>query len=106
MKSLGDAVALRNRLIAHMEEADTKCSHGEHEPLLTFVVAGGGFAGVETIAAINDLCGKPCRSIAIFVRRRCDSFLSTREMSFFLSLGKSWESTRNKSWQSAELKSS
>jgi NADH dehydrogenase len=55
MKSLGDAVALRNRLIAHMEEADTNCSNGEHEPLLTFVVAGGGFAGVETIAAVNDL---------------------------------------------------
>jgi NADH dehydrogenase len=55
MKSLGDAVALRNRLIAHLEEADTDCAQGEREPLLTFVVAGGGFAGVETIAAINDL---------------------------------------------------
>ena len=54
MKSLGDAVALRNRLIAHLEEADTDCAKGEREPLLTFVVAGGGFAGVETIAAIND----------------------------------------------------
>jgi NADH dehydrogenase len=55
MKCLGDAVALRNRLIAHLEEADTDCAHGDHEPLLTFVVAGGGFAGVETIAAMNDL---------------------------------------------------
>ncbi len=55
MKSLGDAVALRNRLIAHLEEADTDCAKREREPLLTFVVAGGGFAGVETIAAINDL---------------------------------------------------
>src|SRR5260370_9341037 len=55
MKCLGDAVALRNRLIAHLEEADTDCAQGEREPLLTFVVAGGGFAGVETIAAINDL---------------------------------------------------
>jgi NADH:ubiquinone reductase (H+-translocating) len=55
MKSLGDAVALRNRLIAHLEEADTDCAQGRREPLLTFVVAGGGFAGVETIAAVNDL---------------------------------------------------
>jgi len=54
MKSLGDAVALRNRLIAHLEEADTDCAKREREPLLTFVVAGGGFAGVETIAAVND----------------------------------------------------
>src|SRR5271157_281021 len=53
MKSLGDAMTLRNRLIAHLEEADTECCKIK-EPLLTFIVAGGGFAGVETIAGIND----------------------------------------------------
>ena len=42
-----------NRLIALMEEADSDCSIGIRRPLLTFVVAGGGFAGVETIASIN-----------------------------------------------------
>jgi NADH:ubiquinone reductase (H+-translocating) len=54
MKSLGDAIHLRNRLIALLEEADTECSAAVRGPLLTFVVAGGGFAGVETIAGIND----------------------------------------------------
>ena len=54
MKSLGDAIHLRNRLIAHLEEADTECCGDIRRPLLTFVVAGGGFAGVETIAGIND----------------------------------------------------
>jgi NADH dehydrogenase len=54
MKSLGDAIQLRNRIIAHLEEADTECAAKEREALLTFVVAGGGFAGVETIASIND----------------------------------------------------
>ena len=54
MKSLGDAIQLRNRLIAHLEEADTECARAERPPLLSFVVAGGGFAGVETIASIND----------------------------------------------------
>jgi NADH dehydrogenase len=54
MKSLGDAIHLRNRLIAHLEEADTECCADVREPLMTFVVAGGGFAGVETIAGIND----------------------------------------------------
>ena len=54
MKSLGDAIQLRNRLIAHLEEADTECARAERPPLLTFVIAGGGFAGVETIASIND----------------------------------------------------
>jgi NADH:ubiquinone reductase (H+-translocating) len=54
MKSLGDAVVLRNRLIEHLEAADFECNREEREPLLTFVVAGGGFAGVETVAALND----------------------------------------------------
>jgi NADH:ubiquinone reductase (H+-translocating) len=54
MKSLGDAIHLRNRLIQNLEEADFECSREQREPLLTFVVAGGGFAGVETIAGVND----------------------------------------------------
>jgi NADH dehydrogenase len=53
MKTLGDAIHLRNRIIAALEEADTDCA-GEEDGRLTFVVAGGGFAGVETLAAIND----------------------------------------------------
>src|SRR5262249_57765732 len=53
MKTLGDAIHLRNRVIATLEEADTECAAGR-DALLTFVVAGGGFAGVETIASLND----------------------------------------------------
>jgi NADH dehydrogenase FAD-containing subunit len=58
MKWLGDAIALRNRLIEHLEEADTECASSDREPLLTFVVAGGGFGGVETIGSINDFLKK------------------------------------------------
>lgn len=54
MKSLGDAIHLRNRMIQHLEEADFECSAARRRHLLTFVVAGGGFAGVETVAAMND----------------------------------------------------
>jgi len=54
MKSLGDAIHMRNRLIQHLEEADFECCPAARGPLLTFVVAGGGFAGAETIASIND----------------------------------------------------
>lgn len=54
MKTLEDAANLRNRLIALLEEADSECCAAIRQPLLTFVVAGGGFAGVETIAGIND----------------------------------------------------
>lgn len=61
MKSLGDAMRLRNHLIAHLEEADSECCKAK-EPLVTFVVAGGGFAGVETAAAINDFVRGALRS--------------------------------------------
>ncbi len=54
MKSLSDAIVLRNHLIANLEEADFECGTSQRTGLLNFVVAGGGFAGVETIAAMND----------------------------------------------------
>jgi len=61
VKSLGDAVALRSRLITHLEEASSECAAGERHPLLSFVVAGGGFAGVETLGAINDFVREALR---------------------------------------------
>lgn len=63
MKSLGDAIALRNQVIASLEEADTECSlrAGRREALETVVVAGGGFAGVETIGALNDFAREALR---------------------------------------------
>jgi NADH dehydrogenase len=54
MKSLPDAIQLRARIIRSLEEANSECSIGHRQSLLTFVVAGGGFAGVETVAALND----------------------------------------------------
>lgn len=54
MKTLGDAIFLRNHLISNLEEADFECCPKVREPLVNFIVAGGGFAGVETIAGIND----------------------------------------------------
>jgi NADH:ubiquinone reductase (H+-translocating) len=54
MKSLGDAIFLRNHLISNLEEADFECCPNVRAPLVNFVVAGGGFAGVETIGGIND----------------------------------------------------
>jgi NADH:ubiquinone reductase (H+-translocating) len=60
MKTLGDAIHLRNRVIAALEEADTECAAGR-DGLLTFVVAGGGFAGVETIAGLNDFVREALR---------------------------------------------
>ena len=53
MKTLGDAMHLRNRLISLLEAASVECA-APGEGALTVAVAGGGFAGVETIAAVND----------------------------------------------------
>src|SRR5207249_3347140 len=61
IKSLGDAVALRNRLIGHLEEASSERAARQRQPLLTFVVAGGGFAGVETLGGINDFMREALR---------------------------------------------
>lgn len=82
MKSLGDAVLLRNRLIESLEEADTECAAkaGLREPLLTWVVAGGGFAGVETLASVND-----------FVREALPFYPNLRESSLRMVLVHSGE---------------
>ena len=54
MKSLPDAIQLRAQIIRHLEEANSECNPTDRQSLLTFMVAGGGFAGVETVAALND----------------------------------------------------
>jgi NADH:ubiquinone reductase (H+-translocating) len=55
MKSVRDALEIRNRVLAGLERAATEQDAGRRRAALTFVVAGGGFTGVETMAAINDL---------------------------------------------------
>ncbi len=53
-KNLADAIYLRNHLIHVMEEADIEDDPELRKQLLTFVVAGGGFSGVEVCAELND----------------------------------------------------
>lgn len=54
MKSLGDALHLRNHVIAMLEAADIETDPRSRQEMLTFVVAGAGFSGVETIGELND----------------------------------------------------
>jgi len=61
MKSLPDAVQLRAQIIQHLEEANSEYVPNNRQSLLTFVVAGGGFAGVETVAALNDFVREALR---------------------------------------------
>src|SRR5215470_6030261 len=53
-KSLLDAIRIRNHVIEMFERADREPDASLRAPLLTFVVAGGGFAGVELAGALND----------------------------------------------------
>ena len=55
MKTLGDAIVVRNRVIDALELADNQSNEADRRKSLTMVVAGGGFAGVETAGAVNDL---------------------------------------------------
>ncbi|MBW7885694.1 MAG: NAD(P)/FAD-dependent oxidoreductase [Caldilineaceae bacterium] len=61
-KSLEDAELIRNQIIDMFERADFEADPATRRRLLTFVVAGGGFAGVELIGGLNDFA----RGIAPF----------------------------------------
>src|SRR6266481_8804540 len=54
MKSMFDAAMLRNRVLPRLEEATLQSDSDARRRILTFVTAGGGFAGAETTGAIND----------------------------------------------------
>ena len=53
-KSLMDAMRIRNHVIGMFERADNEEDPGKRQEILTFVVAGGGFAGVELAGSLND----------------------------------------------------
>jgi NADH dehydrogenase len=53
-KTLGDAVRIRNHVIDMFEQADREPDAARRRALLTFVVAGGGFSGVELAGSLND----------------------------------------------------
>ncbi len=55
IKNLGDAALIHNRALALMERANAEPDPDLRRELLTFVVGGGGFSGVETMAALNDM---------------------------------------------------
>lgn len=55
MKNLSDAFVLRNHVIQCLEWADVTRRPELKRRALTFVVAGGGFSGVETIGEVQDM---------------------------------------------------
>ncbi|HUO34399.1 MAG TPA: FAD-dependent oxidoreductase [Candidatus Acidoferrum sp.] len=57
-RTLADAISLRNHLIHALEEAEIEADPDLRRKLMTFVVAGGGFSGVEVIAEVSDFINK------------------------------------------------
>jgi NADH dehydrogenase len=55
MKSIEEAVAVRDRLIDNFHRAALLPAGPERDRLLTVVVVGGGFAGIETFAELRSL---------------------------------------------------
>jgi NADH dehydrogenase len=54
LKTLGDALFLRNRIIARLEQAELQPDVEARRWLTSFVVIGGGFSGVETAGELHD----------------------------------------------------
>jgi NADH dehydrogenase len=53
-KSLADAIWLRNHVVETLEEANASEDPVRREELLTYVFVGGGYAGLEALAELQD----------------------------------------------------
>ena len=62
LKSLADAVAIRNKVLEAFEQAEAEEDPSRHRDLLTFVLVGAGPTGVEMAGAIAVLVRNTLRS--------------------------------------------
>jgi NADH:ubiquinone reductase (H+-translocating) len=53
-KSLADAIYLRNHVVETLEEANATEDPARRDELLTYVFVGGGYAGLEALAELQD----------------------------------------------------
>src|SRR5918996_170929 len=61
-KSLADAIWLRNHLVETLEEANATEDPAKREQLLTYVFVGGGYAGLEALAELQDFAADAMHS--------------------------------------------
>lgn len=55
LKTIGEAIYLRNHVLSRLDAADATHDEALHRKLLTFLVVGGGYAGVEALAELADM---------------------------------------------------
>jgi NADH dehydrogenase len=60
-KSVAEAIHLRNHVLACMDAAESTTDRERRRRLLTFTFVGGGFAGVEALAELEDMARYACR---------------------------------------------
>jgi NADH:ubiquinone reductase (H+-translocating) len=60
-KSLPEAIHLRNRVLSLMDAAEATDDEAVRRRALTFLFVGGGYAGVEALAELEDLARDACR---------------------------------------------
>jgi len=61
-KSLADAIYLRNHVVETLEEANATDDPARREELLTYVFVGGGYAGLEALAELQDFAADAMES--------------------------------------------
>ncbi len=61
-KSLADAIWLRNHVIETLEAANATDDPARREELLTYVFVGGGYAGLEALAELQDFAADAIES--------------------------------------------
>jgi NADH:quinone reductase (non-electrogenic) len=60
-KSVQEAIYLRNQVVSQLDAASTAMDPAIRERELTFLVVGGGFAGIECVAELEDLARSATR---------------------------------------------
>src|SRR5579863_7214763 len=69
LKTIGDALFLRNRIIARLEQAELQPDPEHRRWLTSFIIVGGGFSGVETAGELVDFLHA---SLRYYKRIRCE----------------------------------
>ena len=60
-KQVEEAIALRNQILEKLDIATSVTDHAARRALLTFVFVGGGYAGIEALAELEDMASYATR---------------------------------------------